>query len=187
MTSLDKRFLSAFSETTFQRTIDFTVFDKLLKVCTCTPFKKVTQHNFDRYQFIYKFVFIISGIIWQPGCLSFHWYLICPDYFTGKCAEKLNWGQCQKLNVAKLHKNFNRLYQFVGYRPISPACLVPRTASHNRCDVIPVCLGRIVIDVWACFLKLHTVLVACLWEKGKSLNNHSHVPSFSNAESRWLW
>ena len=36
-----------------------------------TPFKKVTQHDFNwLYQFVYGFVFIMLGIIWKLGYLS---------------------------------------------------------------------------------------------------------------------
>ena len=78
------------------------------------PSKKVTQHDFNRlYQFVYGFVFIMLGIICKLGYLSFHWYLICHDCFAGTCAGRLNWVQCQKINVAKLDHNFNRGYQFV--------------------------------------------------------------------------
>ena len=78
------------------------------------PSKKVTQHDFDQlYQSVYGFIFIMLGIIWKLDYLSFHWYCICHDCFAGTCARRLNWVQCQKINVAKLDHNFNRWYQFV--------------------------------------------------------------------------
>ena len=78
------------------------------------PSKKVMQHHFDRlYQSLYGFIFIILGISWKLDYLSFHWSFICHDCFAGTCAGRLNWFQCQKINVAKLDHNFNRWYQFV--------------------------------------------------------------------------
>ena len=78
------------------------------------PSKKVTQHDFDRlYQSVYGFIFIMLGIIWKLDYLSFHWSFICHDCFAGTCAGRLNWVQCQKINVSKLDHNFNRWYQFV--------------------------------------------------------------------------
>ena len=76
----------------------------------CTPFKKVTQHHFDQwYQSVYGFISIMLGIIWKLDYLSFHWYFICYDCFAGTCAGRLNWVQCQKINVAKLDHNFSRV------------------------------------------------------------------------------
>ena len=70
--------------------------------------------DFDRlYQSVYGFIFIMLGIIWKLDYLSFHWYFICHDCFAETCAGRLNWVQCQKINVAKLDNNFNRWYQFV--------------------------------------------------------------------------
>ena len=78
------------------------------------PSKKVTQHDFNQLsQFVYEFVFIMLGIIWKLGYLSFHWYFICHDCFAGTCAGRLNWVQWQKINVAKLDHNFKRWYHFV--------------------------------------------------------------------------
>ena len=70
------------------------------------PSKKVTHHNFNRlYQFVYGFVFIMLGIIWKLGYLSFHWCFICYDCFAGTCTGRLNWVQCPKINVANLDHN----------------------------------------------------------------------------------
>ena len=78
------------------------------------PSKQVMQHHFDRlYQSVYGFIFIMLGIIWKLDYLSFHLYFICYDWFAGTCAGRLNWVQCQKINVANLDHNFNRWYQFV--------------------------------------------------------------------------
>ena len=78
------------------------------------PSKEVTQHHFDRlYQSVYGFISIMLGIIWKLDYLSLHWYLICHDCFARTCAGRLNWVQCQKINVAKLDHNINRWYQFV--------------------------------------------------------------------------
>ena len=62
---------------------------------------------------VYRFISIMLGIIWKLDYLSFHWYFICHDCFAGTCAGRLNWVQCQKINVAKLDHNINRWYQFV--------------------------------------------------------------------------
>ena len=78
-----------------------------------TPFKKVTQHHFDRlYQSVYGVISIMVGIIWKLDYLSFHWYFICHDWFAGMCAARLNWAQCKKKNVAKLDHNINRWYHY---------------------------------------------------------------------------
>ena len=71
--------------------------------------KKSNATRFNRlYQFAYGFVFIMLGIIWKLGYLSFHWY----NCFAGTWAGRLNWVQCQKRYVGKLDHNFNRWYQF---------------------------------------------------------------------------
>ena len=80
---------------------------------TCTPFKKSNATPLWSIISIYGFIFIMLGIIWKLDYLSFRWYFMCHDCFAETCAGRLNWVQCQKINVAKLDHNFNRWYQFV--------------------------------------------------------------------------
>ena len=62
-----------------------------------TPFKKVTQHHFDRlYQSVYGFIFIMLCIIWKIDYLSFHWYFICQECFAGMCARAIKLGSMSK-------------------------------------------------------------------------------------------
>ena len=78
-----------------------------------TPFKKATQHDFNRlYQFVYGFIFIMLGIIWKLGYLSFHWYFILLWLLCRNVRREIKLGSMSK-NVAKLDHNFNRWYQFV--------------------------------------------------------------------------
>ena len=76
--------------------------------------QKETQHDFDRLNLFNRgIIFYMLGIMSKHVYLYFYWYqyLICFDCFSETCAGRVHWGQCQKLNVAKLHRN--RSYQFV--------------------------------------------------------------------------
>ena len=73
------------------------------------PLKKVTQHEFNRlYQFVSGFTFIMLDIILKAWVFVFPLVLHCNDYFAETCAGRLNWVQCQKINVAKFDHNLNR-------------------------------------------------------------------------------
>ena len=74
------------------------------------PSKKVTQHGFDRLSFLI-IDFYLSCLISleSPTCLfafQIDALFICNDCFIGACVGPVNWGQCQKINVAKLDHNF---------------------------------------------------------------------------------
>ena len=83
------------------------------------------------------------GIIWKLGYLSFYY---CHDCFAGTCKGRLNWVQCQEINVAKLDHNFNRWYQFVY-------------------EVIFIMLGVIKKSLLI-FLSIGTLFVMIAWQKG---------------------
>ena len=105
------------------------------------------------------FIFIMLGIMCKPVYLSFHWYLIGLYYFTETCAGRVNWGQCQKLNVAKLYHNFNRSYQFVVF-PLVPYlfwllhCYVHRVRKLGAISKIKMCFvsadfGKVTTHDWS--------------------------------------
>ena len=61
------------------------------------------------YIFVKGVIFIMLGITFLTKvCMSFHWYLIYFSCFTETCAERVNWGQCLNLNIAKCQNNFNQ-------------------------------------------------------------------------------
>ena len=78
-----------------------------------TPFKKSNATPLWSIILICLWVYIHHVRYHLKAYLSFHWYFIWHDCFAGTCAGRLNWVQCQKINVAKLDHNFNRWHQFV--------------------------------------------------------------------------
>ena len=97
-----------------------------------TPFKKVTQHDFDRLYFFYPgFLFTKIDIPRKPVYLPFDWCLICWDCFTGARAGWVNWGQHQKGKVAKLIGLNGKcmLCQVLGFRFVT-------VCTRNHCPFI---------------------------------------------------
>ena len=105
-----------------------------IKVSKLHPSKKVTQPDFDRlYLFYPGFVFIKLDIPGKPVYLPLDWYLICSDCFTEACVGWVNWGQLQKLRVAKLLGFYGKCVLYLVSRfPFVSVCTRTRCARAAK-------------------------------------------------------